>query len=110
MSRVRFHRRSSYGNQLKALPMEAMYAAGVSLFTLIVYGAIIGASVYLAGETPRWLGGIGMLFFIVALCALGFNIGQMKTKTELKYRLVCLGISIFVMLFWLGTFILGMIN
>lgn len=110
MARGRFHRRSSYGNQLKALPMEAMYAAGVSLFTLVVYAAVIGASVYLAGETPRWLGGTGMLFFIVALCSLIFNIRQMKTKTELKYRLVCLGISAFVMLFWLGTFILGMIN
>ena len=106
----RFHRRSSYGNQLKALPMEAMYAAGVSLFTLVVYGIIIGASVYMAGETPRWLGGIGMLFFIAALCTLIFNIGQMKTKTELKYRVVCLVISSVVMLFWLTTFILGMIN
>ncbi len=110
MARNRFRRRSSNGNQLKALPMEAMYAAGVSLFTLIIFGAIIAASVYMAGETPRWLGGMGTLGFFVALGALVYNIGQMKTKTELKYRLICLGISSFVMIFWLATLIIGLIR
>ncbi len=110
MARNRFHRRGSYGKQLKALPMEAMYSAGVSLVTLIAYIFIIAASVFMAGETPRWLGGLSTLFFFVALCALIFNISQMKTKTEFKYRLVCLIISAVVMFFWMGTFILGMIN
>ena len=110
MGRIRPHRRNSYGNQLKALPMEAMYAAGVSLFSLIVYLVIMGVSVYMAGETPKFVGGIGMLGFFLALAALLYNIGQMKTKTELKYRLICLAISIAAMCVWIGTFILGMIN
>lgn len=110
MARGRFHRRSTYGNQLKALPIEAMYAAGVSFVSLIVYGGIIGGSVYLSGETPRWLGGLGTLGFLIALCALIFNIGQMKTKTEFKYRLICLGISIFAMLIWVSTLMLGLIR
>ncbi len=110
MGRVRPHRRNSYGNQLKALPMEAMYAAGVSLFSLIVYVIIMGVSVYMSGETPKFIGGIGMLGFFMALAALLYNCGQMKTKTELKYRIICLTISIGVMCVWIGTFVLGMIN
>ncbi|MCR5581300.1 MAG: hypothetical protein K6F66_06900 [Pseudobutyrivibrio sp.] len=110
MARGRFHRRNSYGNQLKALPIEAMYAAGVSLFSLIVFGAVIAISVYMAGETPRWVGGIGTLGFLVALCALIFNIGQMKTKTEFKYRIVCLSISILAMVIWMATLIVGLVR
>ncbi|CBK75851.1 hypothetical protein CIY_33900 [Butyrivibrio fibrisolvens 16/4] len=110
MGRVRPHRRNSYGNQLKALPMEAMYAAGVSIFSLAIYGAIMGVSIYMAGETPKFIGGIGMLGFFVALAAFIYNIAQMKTKTELKYRLICLAISVVAMAIWVGTFILGMIN
>lgn len=110
MGRVRPHRRNSYGNQLKALPMEAMYAAGVSLFTLIVYAAVIGVSVYMSGDTPKFIGGIGMLGFIVALAALLYNIGQMKTKTELKYRVICLSISILTMIAWIAPYVLGLIN
>ena len=110
MGRVRPHRRNSYGNQLKALPMEAMYAAGVSIFSLVIYAAIMGVSVYMSGETPKFIGGIGMLGFFIALGAMLFNIGQMKTKTELKYRLICLAISGVAMVIWVGTFILGMMN
>lgn len=110
MGRVRPHRRNSYGNQLKALPMEAMYAAGVSLFTLIVYAAVIGVSVYMSGDTPKFIGGIGMLGFIVALAALLYNIGQMKTKTELKYRVICLSISVLTMIAWIAPYVLGLIN
>ena len=110
MGRVRPRRRNSYGNQLKALPIEAMYAAGVSLFTLIAYGVVIGISVYMSGETPKFIGGIGMLGFFMAIGALIFNLGQMKTKTELKYRLICLGVSLVVIIVWATTFILGMIN
>ncbi len=110
MVRSRSHRRNSYGNQLKALPIEAMYAAGVSVFTLIVYGIVIAVSVYMSGETPRLLGGFGMLGFFTALGAFIYNIRQMKTKTELKYRLICLGISFVIMAVWVATFILGMLN
>jgi hypothetical protein len=90
--------------------MEAMYAAGVSIFSLIVYGVIMGVSVYMSGETPKFIGGIGMLGFFIALAALLFNCGQMKTKTELKYRLICLAISTVSMAVWVGTFIIGMVN
>ena len=110
MARGRFRKRSSYGKQLKALPIEAMYAAGVSAFTLLVCGALIAGSVYLKGETPRWLGGLGTLGFLTALGALIYNIGQMKTKTELKYRLICLGISIVVMIVWATLLILGLVR
>lgn len=110
MGKVRPHRRNSYGNQLKALPVEAMYAAGVSAFSLVIYAAIMGVSVYMSGDTPKFIGGIGMIGFFIALAALLFNVGQMKTKTELKYRLICLGISFLVMAVWVGTFILGMVN
>ena len=101
IGRGRFHRRSSYGNQLKALPVEAMYAAGVSLGTLVVYAGIIAGSVYLSGETPKWLGGLGSLIF---------NIGQMKTKTELKYRATCLIISSVVMIVWMATLVVGLVR
>ena len=110
MGRVRPHRRNSYGNQLKAVPVEAMYAAGVSLFTLIIYGAVIGFSVYLKGETPKIIGGIGMLGFFIALFAFLYNLGQMKTKTELKYRITSLSVSGVVMIIWIATFILGMVK
>lgn len=110
MARNRSRRRNSYGNQLKALPIEAMYAAGVSLFSLIVYIVVIVISVFMAGETPRWVGGSGMLGFFAALGAFLYNLGQMKTKTELKYRLICLGVSLVVMIVWMATFIIGMVN
>lgn len=110
IGRGRFHRRSSYGNQLKALPVEAMYAAGVSLGTLVVYAGIIAGSVYLSGETPKWLGGLGTIGFLVALGSLIFNIGQMKTKTELKYRATCLIISSVVMIVWMATLVVGLVR
>ena len=110
MARGRFHRRSSYGNQLKALPIEAMYAAGVSFATLLIYGGIIAGSVYLSGETPKWLGGLGTIGFLIAFGALVYNIGQMKTKTEFKYRVVCMSISSFTMLVWVVTLLLGLIR
>ena len=110
MARVYRHRRNSNGNQLKALPIEAMYAAGVSIASLVIYVAIVAGSVYLAGETPRWLGGCGTLGFCIALGAFIYNIGQMKTKTEIKYRLICLGISVIAMLVWTSTIILGLIK
>ncbi|MBQ7147331.1 MAG: hypothetical protein IJR96_01125 [Pseudobutyrivibrio sp.] len=110
MGRIRPHRRSSYGNQLKALPIEAMYASGVSLFTLIIFGVVIGVSVYMSGETPKLLGGIGMLGFFIALAAMLYNIGQMKTKTELKYRITCMTISAVVMIIWIAPYVLGLIN
>lgn len=110
MGRIRPHRRSSSGNQLKALPVEAMYASGVSLFTLVIYGAIIGVSVYMKGETPNFIGGIGMLGFFVALGSLIFNIGQMKTKTEIKYRVTCLSISAVTLVIWITPIVLGLIN
>ncbi len=110
MGRLRPHRRNSYGNQLKALPMEAMYAAGISLFTLIIFVAVIAVSVYMSGETPKFIGGIGMLGFITALTAFIYNIGQMKTKTELKYRIICLLISTVIMIIWIAPYVLGLIN
>ena len=110
MAKIYRHRRSSNGNQLKALPIEAMYAAGISVFSLVLYGAIIAGSVYLAGETPRWLGGSGTLCFCLALGAFIFNIRQMKTKTEIKYRVICLCISTLAMAVWTATIVLGMIN
>ncbi len=110
MARIYSHRRNSNGNQMKALPMEAMYAAAVSVFSLIVYGVVIGVSVYMAGETPKLIGGIGFLGFLLALVAGIYNIGQMKTKTELKYRIVCMIISLVALIVWLSTFILGLIK
>ena len=90
--------------------MEAMYSAGVSLVTLIIYGSIITASVYMSGETPRWLGGLGTLGFLTAFGAFAYNVGQMKTKTELKYRVICLAISSIIMLVWIATLIIGLIR
>ena len=110
MARIYKHRRNSNGNQMKALPIEAMYAAGVSVFSLVLYGGLIAGSIYLAGETPKWLGGTGTLGFCIALGAFIYTVRQMKTKTEIKYRLICLGISSFAMLIWTATIILGMIN
>lgn len=110
MARGRFHRRNSYGNQLKALPIEAMYAAGVSLATIIAYGCIVVASVYMSGETPRWLGGLGTLGLLTAFGAFVYNIGQMKTKTELKYRIICMTVSSVVMIVWLATLIIGLVR
>jgi len=110
IGRGRFHRRSSYGNQLKALPVEAMYAAGVSLATMVVYIGIIAGSVYLSGETRKWLGGLGTIGFLVSLGSLIFNIGQMKTKTELKYRATCLIISSVVMIVWMATLVVGLVR
>lgn len=110
MTKIYRHRRNRTGNQLKALPIEAMYAAGVSVFSLILYAAIIAGSVYMSGETPKWLGGSATLCFCVALGAFIYNIGQMKTKTEIKYRIICLGISTLAMIVWTVTIVLGMIN
>ena len=110
MGRIRPHRRSSYGNQVKALPVEAMNAAGVSIFSLIIFGIVVGTSIYMAGETLKLVGGIGMLGFILALVALIFNISQMKTKTEFKYRLACLGISAGTMIIWITPYIIGLIK
>ncbi|MCR4566505.1 MAG: hypothetical protein K5769_00435 [Pseudobutyrivibrio sp.] len=110
MARVYRHRHGSSGGRSKALPIEAMYAAGVSLVSLIVYGAIIGGSVYLAGETPKWLGGLGTLGYIVAICAFVYNIRQMKKQTEIKYRIICMGISSVSMIVWTVTIIIGMIK
>ena len=110
MARRRYHKRNSSGNQLKALPIEAMYAAGVSGGTLLIYAGVILSSVYLSGETPRWIGGLGTLGIIAAVAALIYNIGQMKTKTELKYRLICLGVSSVVAIVWLATLIIGFIR
>ena len=104
MTKIYRHRRNRSGNQLKALPIEAMYAAGVSVFSLIA------GSVYMSGETPKWLGGSATLCFCVALGAFIYNIGQMKTKTEIKYRIICLGISTLAMIVWTATIVLGMIN
>ncbi|SDB22593.1 hypothetical protein SAMN02910298_01093 [Pseudobutyrivibrio sp. YE44] len=110
MRRSHFHRRNSYGNQLKALPMEAVYAAGVSILSLILYGVVIGVSVYMSGETPKFIGGLGMLGFVIALCSFIYNLNQMKTNTELKYRIACLIISIVVLIIWAIPFILGLLN
>ncbi len=110
MARVYRHRHNSYKGQSKALPIEAMYAAGVSLFSIIVYIAIIIASVYLAGETPKWLGGLAFLGYCAAIAAFVYNIGQMKTKTELKYRIACLAISFVAMVVWTVTIIIGMVK
>ena len=109
MARTYSHRRNSYGNQLKAIPVEAIYAAGVSIFSIVMFIAIIGVSIYMAGETPRWLGGISVLAFIVALNAFIYNIKQMKTKTEIRYRVACMLISVLALAIWIGTFILGML-
>ena len=38
------------------------------------------------------------------------KIGQMKTKTEFKYRIICLGVSTLAMIVWTATIVLGMIN
>ncbi|MCR5415431.1 MAG: hypothetical protein K6E79_01385 [Pseudobutyrivibrio sp.] len=110
MGRVRPHRRNSNGNQLKALPMEAMYSAGISIISLIIYAATIVGSVFFKGDSPRWLGGIGTLGFIMGLVTFIYNLRQMKTKTELKYRLICLAISGVIFLIWLATLIVGIIN
>ncbi|MBE5916965.1 MAG: hypothetical protein E7273_08990 [Pseudobutyrivibrio ruminis] len=110
MARGRFRRRSSYGNQLKALPIEAMYAAGVSLASLIMFAGIIVAAVYFAGETPRWIGGLGTIGFLVSLCAFIFNIGQMKTKTEFKYRIICFVISSVAMIVWAAALVIGLVR
>ncbi|MCR4694430.1 MAG: hypothetical protein K5773_03790 [Pseudobutyrivibrio sp.] len=109
MTRTYSHRRNSYGNQLKAIPVEAMYAAGVSIFSILMFIAIIGVSIYMAGETPRWIGGISVLAFIVSINAFIYNIKQMKTKTEIRYRVICMLISVFALAIWIGTFILGML-
>ena len=110
MVRVYRHRHNSSRGRAKALPIEAMYAAGVSLFSLIVYGVVIGVSVYLEGETPKWLGGIAMLAFIASICAFVFNVYQMKTKTEIKYRVICIIISFVALVVWGATIILGMVK
>ena len=103
-------RHSSYGNQLKALPVEAMYAAGVSIFSLVIFGAVLGVSIYMSGETPKFIGGIAMLGFFVGLVAFIYNIRQLSTKTELKYRLICFSISTFSMIIWVIPYVLGLLN
>lgn len=103
-------RHSSYSNQLRALPVEAMYAAGVSVFSLLIFGIVLGVSIYMSGETPKLLGGIAMLGFFVCLIAFIFNLRQMGTKTELKYRLICLGVSAFSMIVWIIPYVLGLLN
>lgn len=108
MARIYSHRRNSFGNQKKALPMEAMYAAGVSGFSLLVYVIIIAVSVYMAGETPNFIGGLGIIFFLVSLVAFIYNVGQMRTQTELRDRVVCMVISSISLLAWLITFFIGM--
>ncbi len=110
MRRGRPHRRNSYGNQLKALPVEAMYASGVSLFSLLIYVAVIGVSVYFAGETPKLVAGIGMLGLFISLAAALFNLGQMRTKTEVKYRIICMSISVVVLIIWITPYIMGLLN
>lgn len=103
-------RHSSYSNKLRALPVEAMYAAGVSIFSLLIFGVILGVSIYMSGETPKFVGGIAMLGFFTCLSAFVFNIRQMQTKTELKYRLICLGVSTFAMIVWATPYVLGLLN
>lgn len=110
MSRRRRHRRDSSIKESKAWPMEAIYASGVSLISLIIYGALIGVSVYKAGENPNVIGGIGMLGLFIALAAAIFNITQMRTKTELKYRIICMAVSTVVLIIWLTPYVLGLIN
>ena len=90
--------------------MEAMYAAGISLLSLIIYVVVIVVSVCMSGETPKFIGGLGMLGFFIALCSLVYNLNQMKTKTELKYRVVSLVISFVIMIIWATPYILGLLN
>lgn len=110
MARNRRHRKSSASKPLKALPMEAVYAATLSLFSLIIYIAVIGVSAFMNGETPKLVGGIGMLGFIIALAALVYNFFQLNTKTEVKYRVICFGISTFATILWLAPYIYGLIK
>ena len=90
--------------------MEAMYAAGVSIFSLVAFIAILAIDVYMAGDTPKVIGGLSILFFIAALCAFAFNISQMTKQTELKDRIICMIISTVCFAVWLVTFLIGMFN
>ncbi len=109
MARIYNRRRASAKDQLKAKPMEAIYAAAVSLASFVAYIVIVAMSVSYAGDSPNWVGGLGILGFFASICAGIYNAGQMQTKTEFKDRCICFGISIAVFLIWLVTFILGMI-
>lgn len=110
MTRVYSHRRSRFGNPKKAKPMEAMYAAGVSIFSVLCFIVILIVDVAMGGDTPRFIGGLSVIAFLISLSAFIFNIGQMRTQTEFKDRLICLLISIFSFLIWLSVFVIGMVN
>ncbi len=109
MARTYSHRRNSNGNQLKALPMEAMYAAGASIFSLIIFVGVMVTSILMEGETPRFVGGIGAIGFLISIVAFIYNIGQMKTKTELKYRVICMVITTVIMIIWAVPFVVGLV-
>lgn len=110
MARTYSHRRRTSTGPAKAKPVEAMYAAGVAVFSLLMYIAIIVASVYMAGDTPKWLGGLGFIGFCIAIASFIYNANQMRSKTELRDRIICMSISSVVFIIWVATFILGMLS
>ena len=110
MTKTYSHRRGNFGVQNKAKPVEAMYAAGFSIISIIAYIVILIIDAFMAGETPKVVGGLAFVFFCMSVGAFCFNISQMKTKTEFRDRVICLCISSVSFLIWLSTFILGMVR
>ncbi len=110
MARIYNRRRSAAQKQQKAKPMEAMYAAGVSILSFVVFIFTVVMSVVYSGDSPNWVGGLGILGFFASICACIFNAGQMQSKTEFRDRCICFVISLAALLIWLATFILGMLD
>ena len=110
MARVYSHRRNRNGNQLKAKPIEAMYAAGCSIASVLLYAVLIALSIFNAGDNTRWIGGIGFLGFVMALVAFIYNIRQMRTPTELTIRIICMAISSVAFLIYIATYVMGILH
>lgn len=110
MTKTYSRRKMGFGVQKKAKPMEAIYAAALSLFCIVAYIGILVVDVMMAGETPKVLGGLSFVFYFLAFVSFVFNISQMKTSTDIKDRIICMSISSVSFLIWTFTFILGMVK
>lgn len=106
MARVYSHRRST--TKKLAKPIEAMYAAGVSTVSIVMYFVEISIAVSEAGETTNWVGGFGILGLCIAIGAFVYNVGQMKKSTDLTERIICMSISSVALLCWGITMLIGM--
>lgn len=101
---------SSYKQQNRTVPMESMYAATASILTIVILVAIIVTSTYMAGETPAYVGGIGVLAFFTSIGCFVYNLRKFKEKTDLRIKLSCLIVSSVAALAWLAIYVLGMLR